>query len=106
MDILDTSILNGVKQSELKEIAQRRQLAVSAVSLWEILCHLDEENKKRNRKQNFDRAKFNILKAKGMKILGLPSLFQLVSTVNPDVFMEPEVVMQMFDALENSHTLE
>lgn len=42
MDILDTSVIRGMRKRDILALRQDRRIAISPFTLWEILCHLDE----------------------------------------------------------------
>jgi predicted nucleic acid-binding protein len=44
--ILDTSAVRGFSKADLEAAAERWRLSISPLSIYEILCHLDEPSSK------------------------------------------------------------
>ena len=64
--LLDTSAVRSISLEKLKRISDKDcVLLVSPYSFWEILCHLDEE-------QKFNRFKIELIKFKNFSILDDP----------------------------------
>ena len=72
MDILDTSAIRSISKDKIKALAGIRPLAVSPISVWELLCHLDETEKSENADITYRRRQGQIGKIAGLQILHDP----------------------------------
>ncbi len=102
--ILDTSSVRGIKFRNLQSAVQTTHIAVSTVTILELLCHIDEVN-------NWNLFKTNILKCELLELLNDPFAEQAErvgarSIVNPTRFDDKLVLPQLYRALRESATLE
>lgn len=106
--IFDTSALKSAKSDKIKEISKRERIALSPISIYELVCHLDET---KNEEDTFARQKGNLIKSKSFEILHEPfancaTTIGISGVVNPTRFEEPPVLTQLIEQLEKSKTLE
>lgn len=106
--IFDTSALKSAKGVKVKEISKREQIALSPISIYELVCHLDET---KNGEDTFARQKGYLRKCKLFEILHEPfancaTTIGISGAVNPTRFEEPHVLTQLIEQLEESKTLE
>jgi len=72
MDILDTCAIRALSRNQITALAQIRTLAISPISLWELLCHLDDIESGEDAMDAFNRRKGQIAKIHGVRILDDP----------------------------------
>ncbi|ODS34381.1 MAG: hypothetical protein SCARUB_00512 [Candidatus Scalindua rubra] len=107
MYILDTCALQSIKRSTLELIRENVDIAISPLTFYELLCHLDETKKGKN----FDRQKGNVLKCKIPRILHDPFASYTITVgaekdTNPSRFEEPVVIEQFLEKLEKAKNLD
>lgn len=107
--VLDTSALRGAPRKALEMAAEKKlDVSVTPMSIWELLCHLEEDAKKEG---GFDRAKGPLLRALKFRMLDDPFAAHAVavgaaSTTNPTRFEDRVVTGKVLDLLATAPTLE
>ena len=113
MDIFDTSAIRGMGRAKLARIAASRAVAVSPITAYELLCHLDEppDEKFTSKQAVFDNRKGELLKLKGFQILHDPHAAHAIAidataVTNPNRFKDAQLVPLLIEKLESATTLE
>jgi hypothetical protein len=110
--IFDTSSIRIISSVDLSLAVGRVRLAVSPITILELLCHLDESHRQSNmRSTPFEFFKRNLLKIKIPELLNDPWAEQADAVgarniVNPSRFEERLVLPELLSKLELSQTLE
>ncbi|MCZ6654506.1 MAG: hypothetical protein O7D91_15940 [Planctomycetota bacterium] len=110
MDILDTSAIRGLKKDDIHAIAQRRDVGVSPISVYEILCHLDEQKKGETREQAFARRRGMVGKMRGLQILDEPHTQHAIavgaqSLADPTRFEDRDIANRMIEEVVQASNL-
>lgn len=103
--IFDTSALKGIPRTLIEEAKKKAIIAVSPLSIYEFMCHIDETKENEN---TFARRKGNLLKCDLFEML--PDLFAFLSmktgiNVHKTRFEESCVLEQVLTQLKTSNTL-
>ena len=111
MDLFDTSCVQGIAGWRFAEIAPRRDLAVSPITYYELLCHLDERDDDGSARETFRRRKGQLLKLRYFRVLDDPYAHHALSIgasdiVAPGRFEERLLLPGMLAALDASETLD
>ncbi|MBZ0264210.1 hypothetical protein K8I28_06040 [bacterium] len=114
MYILDTSSIRSMKFDDIRTISSCAELAVSPITVFEFLCHIDEFAKKEKHLSNGELSRLhsaNFLKCRELKILDDPYAEQAQkvgaqAAVEPSRFEDRLVLPKLYEALESSSTLE
>ncbi|MFN0078218.1 MAG: hypothetical protein ACKVY0_17330 [Prosthecobacter sp.] len=106
MYILDTSAIRGIRGQVLSDLPSGIGIAISPLTFYELLCHLDEQD----RDGNFARQKGNLLKCMIPDILQDPFAAHANSVgvedlANPTRFGEPDVIRQTLKNLASCDSL-
>lgn len=110
--VFDTSSIRAIRFADLSFAAQTTNLAISPITIFELLSHLDEEEKVKNFKSTtFDYFKVNLRKCQIPRLLDDPWAEQAndvgaKNVVNPSRFEDSVVLPQLISKLESSQTLE
>lgn len=105
--VLDTSSLRGVSKATLERAAEKKlDVCVSPISLWELLCHLDEGTP-----EDFERPKGRMLRAWRLRVLDDPFAAHALAVgaagaANPTRFEDRVVLGKVLDLLATAPTLE
>lgn len=107
MYVLDTSALKEIGKAKLVEAQKSHDLAISPLTFYELLCHLDEIEEK----MTFDRQKGLVMKCQLPRILHDPFAFHAIAVgaehiTNESRFEEPSIIEQLLRALDGSSTLD
>lgn len=107
--IFDTSALRSAKGDALRTASTKMKLALSPISIYELLCHLDDT--KKNGDAEYASIKGNLMKCSLFEILHDPFAAFAVSVglnnnVNQTRFEEPHTLTQILNCLKESSTLE
>lgn len=103
--LFDTSALRSLSWENLKRLSDKGcDLFISPFSFWEILCHLDEE-------QKFDRFKIELIKFKHFTILDDPfgitaKYTKLHKSVMQDRVEDHELIQGTISVLTKSSSIE
>ena len=113
MDIFDTSAVRGVSGPTFEKVAATRDITVSPLTVYELLCHLDEKEDDdcKDPQQVFLRRKGQMLKLRHFRILDDPyALYALsiesANLVNPSRFEDAQLLPVLLERLEATGTLE
>ncbi|MCK9463511.1 MAG: hypothetical protein M0R80_28145 [Proteobacteria bacterium] len=112
--VLDTNSIWSMRFEDLRSASSRAHLAVSPISIFELLCHLDEQNKKGRGAEvsGWSRVnKVNLAKCSLLSLLDDPYAAQADAVGARDLvhstrFEDRQVLPQLFPALESSSTLD
>ena len=105
--LLDTQALRSLSFGTIrKAVARGLRLAVSPISLWELLTHLDESTDA----AGFERRKGWLVKARGLRVLDDPFAAHAHRVEAPGVadesrFDDAPILLDVLDALHTSTTL-
>lgn len=107
--IFDTSALRAAASADLTTASAKMKLVVSPITIYELLCHLDET--KKNGETAFALIKGNLMKCSLFEILHDPfaafaDSVGLNNKVNQTRFEEPHVLPQVLNCLKESSSLE
>jgi predicted nucleic acid-binding protein len=107
MYILDTSALRGISRSTLEEAKRNHDLAISPLTFYELLCHLDEDGKG----MSFARQRGNVMKCQVPRILYDPFAHHAIDVgaehvTNPSRFEDPDMIAQLLKNLDSAQSLE
>jgi len=103
-----------MRSDDLRIAESKARIAVSPISVYELLCHLDEKDKRAKAESTntiSELFKANLLKCKNLILLDDPFAEQAEAVgagelVNPTRFEDKIVLPQLFPKLEESLTLE
>ncbi len=112
--ILDTSSVRGLRADDVRLASSRFDVAVSPITVFEFLCHIDERGKKERGLPNDVLSplhKANLLKCRSLRLLDDPYAEQADdvgarAVVNPTRFEDRLVLPQLFPAIESSTSIE
>lgn len=112
--ILDTSSIRSIRFADLQASALSTHLAVSPISVFELLCHLDEQYRKEGGAESSGWTslhKVNLAKCSLLSLLDDPYAEQADAVgarglVHPTRFEDRLVLRQLLTALESSNTLD
>jgi len=106
MYILDTSALKGIGKSRLEVAKQNHDLAISPLTFYELLCHLDETHGGKT----FERQRGYVMKCTIPRILHDPFAYHAIAVgaehvTNESRFEEPNTISQLLMNLGNASDL-
>ena len=106
MYILDTSVLRSTPTVLLRSAAARFDIAISPMTAYEIICHLDEENNKKN----FNGQRSLLLKCGLPRLLIDPFAQHAIAVgaghvLNRTRLEDPAIIQQLIGNLKESDTL-
>jgi hypothetical protein len=110
--VLDTSAFYSIGYSAMADIAARRRLLVSPISVYEILCHIDEPARKNESvEKGFSVHRSRLAKCGLLEMLEDPFAEHAVfvgakAAVNPTRFDDRYVLPQMFPVMNTAATLD
>lgn len=95
--VLDTSVIQGVGDAEIEQVSGRMTLACSSYSMWELASHLRDD---------YRRARANVLKLRHLKLLDDPHLQFLGSAgvLQAREIEDRDTLKRLLQALEHSQT--
>jgi hypothetical protein len=107
--IFDTSALRSAKGEDLKTASDKMKIALSPITTYELLCHLDDT--KKNGEAAYSVIKGNLMKCTLFEILHDPfaafrASIGINNNINQTRFEEPHVLTQALKCLEESSNLE
>lgn len=107
MYILDTSALKGIGRAKLEAAKTTHDLAISPLTFYELLCHLDEIDEE----MTFARQKGLVMKCQLPRILHDPFAYHAIAVgathvANTSRFEDPTIIAQLLAQLGNAESLE
>jgi hypothetical protein len=111
MDILDTSAIRSISKDKIKALASVRPLAVSPISVWELLCHLDETVENEDANKTYRRRQGQLAKIAGLRVLDDPFAQHAITVgaqavTNPTRFEDAEGAAKLVKMAVSAPTLE
>lgn len=106
MYILDTSALKGIARSKLESAKLVHDLAISPMTFYELICHLDEVDED----MTFERRKGNVMKCQIPRMLYDPFAHHAIAVgavhiANESRFEDPFMIEQLLFWLGEARTL-
>lgn len=106
MYILDTSTLKGIGKDKLASIVKNYDIAISPITVYELLRHLDENGQNKS----FAQQKGNVLKCLITRLLHDPYAHHAISVgaeaiTNKTHFEEPRMIKQLLSKLKDASSL-
>jgi predicted nucleic acid-binding protein len=110
VDVLDTSVIIGMKRKDILAVAKRRVVAVSPFTVWELVCHLDEVRKDETPDQAFRRRKGTVVVLQSLEMLHDPfaqhaAAVGAAQLANPTRFEDREGARQIVNCVVGAKSL-
>jgi len=107
MYILDTSAVRGISRVKLEAAKKSLDPAISPLTFYELLCHLDEVDGDKT----FARQKGHVMKCQIPRILHDPFAYHVITVgavhvANPSRFEDPGIITQLMEKLGEAKSLD